>query len=303
MFFKNKNKKEKKVFKDVFKENTKIMEYGKKYYDYIDLMKKEIKKDSNSTYIHFRSKLNNKNPESNMAEGIFSIINKEQILNLKDVDSFQEIITCGLYMENIKNEEIHYFLKMFVSQVYKCIEIKYYHKQELSLTEVFNCCYGFESLFKKYNDYTESIIHNKNIGDYISKMYSILKIEEILKNIEKQINIIHKNNFDIIEILKNKPIELFDTNSIYNETIFYLLYKKTVSDLNLINSERIESDFKNFRIYVIFDNYPINFIREPYYYYQLRALGIKIIFPDSEDLSYCQYLNANSVSLNINDIF
>jgi len=53
------------------------------------------------------------------------------------------------------------------------------------------------------------------------------------------------------------------------------------------------------RVYIIFDKYPKDFILEPCLYSQLRALGIKLIFPKPEDLSYDKYLHKNSLNIDI----
>ena len=206
----------------------------------------------------------------------------------------------NLNEENINNEEIYSFLKMFIHQVYKCINTKFYYKEKIKLSEVFTALYNFENLFKKYNEYTESNIHDNSIREYISTMYGLLRIESLLKNIETKLNITHNKDLNIAKIVSEKPIELFDTDNLYNKIFFYSFFNEIISNLVLMSESKKNSSLTKNKVYIIFDKYPKDFILEPCLYSQLRALGIKLIFPKSEDLSFDQYLNQNSLNININ---
>lgn len=282
------------------KEHSMLSIYGESYYEYIDKIKDKIKKSDDMTYIHFRTGNNFYNPESNMRKCIYPITKNSQFLNLKNEEQFQNFIKKGLNEENINNEEIHSFLKMFIHQVYKCINTKFYYKEKIKLSEVFAALYDFENLFKKYNEYTESNIHDKSIREYISTMYGLLRIESLLKNIETKLNITHNKDLNIARIVSEKPIELFDTNDLYNKIFFYSFFNEIIDKLHILSESKKNSGLTKNRVYIIFDKYPKDFILEPCLYSQLRALGIKLIFPKSEDLSYDQYLNQNSLNLNIN---
>jgi hypothetical protein len=283
----------------MLKENTMIMTNGEEYFYYINKMKEEIKKEKSSTYIHFRSEENNFNPESNMTNGIFPITKTSQLFNLKNEQSLQTMIERGLYDEGVQDEKIHYFLKMFINQVYKCINTKYYHKEKLSISEIFEAFYNFEKMFSEYNQYTETKIHDKSVEEFISVMYGMSKIEMLLKNIENKFDINHYENLNVSKIISEKPIELFATSSIYNETLFYLFFNEIVSKLHIMNKNRNEIDLKMDKVYIIFDQYPKDLIKEPCLYAQLRALGVKLIFPKSEDSSYCTHLETNSTTFEI----
>jgi len=282
------------------KEHSMLSTYGELYYEHIDKIKDKIKKSEDMTYIHFRTGNNFYNPESNMAESIYPITKNTQFLNLKNEKQFQNFIKKGLNEENINNEEIYSFLKMFIHQVYKCINTKFYYKEKIKLSEVFTALYNFENLFKKYNEYTESNIHDNSIREYISTMYGLLRIESLLKNIETKLNITHNKDLNIAKIVSEKPIELFDTDNLYNKIFFYSFFNEIISNLVLMSESKKNSSLTKNKVYIIFDKYPKDFILEPCLYSQLRALGIKLIFPKSEDLSFDQYLNQNSLNININ---
>lgn len=282
------------------KEHSMFSTYGELYYEHIDKIKDKIKKSEDMTYIHFRTGNNFYNPESNMAESIYPITKNTQFLNLKNEKQFQNFIKKGLNEENINNEEIYSFLKMFIHQVYKCINTKFYYKEKIKLSEVFTALYNFENLFKKYNEYTESNIHDNSIREYISTMYGLLRIESLLKNIETKLNITHNKDLNIAKIVSEKPIELFDTDNLYNKIFFYSFFNEIISNLVLMSESKKNSSLTKNKVYIIFDKYPKDFILEPCLYSQLRALGIKLIFPKSEDLFFDQYLNQNSLNININ---
>lgn len=282
------------------KEHSMLSTYGELYYEHIDKIKDKIKKSEDMTYIHFRTGNNFYNPESNMAELIYPITKNTQFLNLKNEKQFQNFIKKGLNEENINNEEIYSFLKMFIHQVYKCINTKFYYKEKIKLSEVFAALYDFENLFKKYNEYTESNIHDNSIREYISTMYGLLRIESLLKNIETKLNITHNKDLNIAKIVSEKPIELFDTDNLYNKIFFYSFFNEIISNLVLMSESKKNSSLTKNKVYIIFDKYPKDFILEPCLYSQLRALGIKLIFPKSEDLSYDEYLQKNSLKIDIN---
>jgi len=282
------------------KEHSMLSTYGELYYEQVDKIKDKIKKSEDMTYIHFRAGNNFYNPESNMRKWIYPITKNTQFLNLKNEEQFQNFITKGLNEENINNEEIHSFLNMFIHQVYKCINTKFYHKEKIELSEIFSALYDFKNLFEKYNKYTDSEIHDESIREYISKMYNFLKIESLLKNIETKLNITHNKYLNIAKIVSEKPIELFDTDDLYNKIFFYSFFYEIISNLISISESKKNSGLTKNRVYIIFDKYPKNLILEPCLYSQLRALGIKLIFPKPEDLSYDKYLHKNSLKIDIN---
>lgn len=282
------------------KEHSMLSTYGELYYEHVDKIKDKIKKSEDMTYIHFRTGNNFYNPETNMRKWIYPITKNSQFLNLKNEEQFQNFIKKGLNEENINNEEIHSFLNMFIHQVYKCIHTKFYHKDKIELSEVFAALYDFKNLFEKYNQYTDSDIHDESIREYISKMYSFLKIESLLKNIETKLNITHNKDLNIAKIVSEKPIELFDTDDLYNKIFFYSFFYEIISNLISISESKKNSGLTKNRVYIIFDKYPKDFILEPCLYSQLRALGVKLIFPKPEDLSYDEYFQKNSLNIDIN---
>ncbi len=282
------------------KEHSMLSTYGELYYEQVDKIKDKIKKSEDMTYIHFRAGNNFYNPESNMRKWIYPITKNTQFLNLKNEEQFQYFIKKGLNEENINNEEIHSFLNMFIHQVYKCINTKFYHKEKIELSEIFAALYDFKNLFEKYNKYTDSEIHDESIREHISTMYGFLKIESLLKNIEKKLNIIHNKDLNIAKIVSEKPIELFDTDDLYNKILFYSFFDEIISNLVTTSESKKNSGLTKNKVYIIFDKYPKDFILEPCLYSQLRALGIKLVFPKPEDSSYDEYLNKNSLNININ---
>lgn len=245
---------------------------GKDYYDTINQLKLNIKKEKNKHYIHFRNDDNFVSPKSNQINNITSVSAHHRFVNLKKQHYFESLFLDYLKKNsNLSKIEIN-FIQFFIREIFKVVQLKFAHSSNITLSKVIDMHINYRKTFEDYNHFSDQPLHSHNIYQFINDSCYDLDIHFLLN--EFQQNLRDTNHLDSFSF-DNQDVEIFDhDNSIYESYLNYLISHFLDKDF-LINEQTT---------YVLFDEQPSYFLKEKDHFIltQLRGINVYFVFPDTD---------------------
>jgi hypothetical protein len=277
---------EKKIEKDLlYKSHKRItVDSKEKYYEYIKTLKKDLNERKDAHYLHFIEEGNNQNWISNVNSDNFNIKYDNLRLNLKDKTVFNIIVQDYLKRAGVENKMVSIFFNLLIPQIYKCIESKYLHREDITISKIIDHHLNYTETIKEYNKFAEKIIIEDSIRYPIFQMFSELKINEVLMDLKKEnLNIQHQN-ISINKILEEKSIDVYHTEKELNIMLINLYFAEKIDidfneDDNVLKLDDYLKPKERKTIYVILDFVPNDCFPNHWFLSQLRGFKIRLVFP------------------------